>query len=289
MKKLITIPLVLLCLLLIGGRGPIEITGSGGGSGGSSGATFIAINDANCQGAWLLFTDGTETGAENDACSGGVLDMTYSGSAFALAANTPEGTPAIQDAVNFDGADDLFDLADNAALEAATFTMGCWVQHEAGNGTESFFSHDGGGEWNMKDASGLSGFNGDVAIGYSEGNAIDTPDDDWFFAVLRFNDTPNTSEVFFNGTLDCDGGCDSAGSPAPGTTEPIRIGGRSDGSQDWTGDIMECIYLDRGLTDIEIETWFLCGADGLADGSARGSPNLTNAPTCVGGTHGCCG
>ena len=276
---------LILIVLAVSGWGGVQL---GGGvapaGGGGCNAAFCLVDDANCQGAWLIFDGGAadQVGAENDACTGGTLDMTFNGATFAVAADEPEGTPAAQDAVNFNGTDQYFALADNAALEARPFTLGCWVQH-AHASQDYIFEHGFDGEWGMWDI-GTGSSAGNVDGGRTATTATTTPQSDWFHITMRYETGPANNVIFYNGTED---GNDSTGFGTSGTAGDIRIGTFSNShSGVWLGDIMECWYVDRELTDVEIETVFLCGADGNADGNARDA--LTNAPACVEGTHGCC-
>lgn len=231
-----------------------------------SGNDYTADSDAI--GCWLLFSDGTETGAEADLCSaGGTDNMVYTGT-FALGASTPTGTASGQNSVELSGVSERFALADQDEFEAASFTIGCWVLFDDSDGAyivmtkndvENYEIIRGGAENMVYEVTNLA-----------EAGATDVSDATWTHLGLRYSSTTDQVEPFYNGLANCTGGCRAQTTAPTGNTDPLVLGADVNGtSSEVTGDLMECFYFDRALTNTEIAEVFLCGMDGTADGSAR--------------------
>ncbi len=280
-----------------------------GAMGGSSGGVVIAGGDPNtptdytadddCEGAWLIFDDGDEPNAEYDRCNS--FDMAYTGS-FAVA-TPPAGSAAGQDAVEFDGSDEFFTVTDAATageFEVADFTFGCWTLTNTTAVTVTFGKNEVSA-WEII-TDGDSDWQGTVENADEE--AVAAPaQGDWNNLVVRFDGsgtsaeaTDDDVETFTNGMLDCAGGCADGADPT-GNASNMNIGVAHNGSQDHTGDIMECWYMSRVLDAAEIAEIFLCGFDGTADGSARdaafGTDSCIGADNpwdcCTGADAGCVG
>lgn len=262
MIKWLAVALVLLVPSMLG---VVFIQGVAAGGGGTD---FTA--DANAIGCWLLFSDGTETGAEADRCSAGGTDNMTAAGTFAIGTSTPSGTASGQDAVTFD-ADDEFSLADQNEFEAADFTAGCWSYHTV-TGNDALFSKGKLATWELFKTSGL--FRGTVK-NVAESTPSSLANSTWWLTALRYDGTGSSAdagddlvEIFVNGLIDCDGACASSVDPT-GNTDNLVVGADSAGASDWVGQLMDCAYFDRVLTDTEMCEWMLCGLDGTADGAAR--------------------
>ena len=249
----------------------IEAAPGGGGSG------FDYTGHADCEGAWLLYSSGDETGAVTDRC--GSLDMAWSGASWVEGSSVPAGTPSGQDSASFDGTvDNWMDIADNAAFESSALTFMCWLYPEAAS-TDVAFSKSSS-DWELR-VSSSSYYRGTVSSTAEDGTTV-PPTNTWQHIAVRYDQSGTQAdsvatevETFYNGVSDCGGGaCSTDTGGLPGTTSVIRLGAQSDGGRAWVGDLMECEFFSSALSDDEIAEIVLCGMDGLADpnnSTGRGS------------------
>ncbi len=233
----------------------------------TSGTDFTADSDA--LGCWLLFSNGTETGAEADRCAaGGTNTMTYTGT-FAAGASTPAGTASDQDSVELDGTSERFHLADDNAFEATDFTLGGWFNPDDNDSAYIIMTKNDTDNYEII-RGGATNMSYEV-VTLNEAGSTNAADATWSHVVLRYSSTTDEVEPFYNGSADCTGGCRAQTTAPDGTgTDNLTIGADVNGtSSELPGDIMEWFYFDRTLTNAEIAEIFLCGMDGTADGTAR--------------------
>lgn len=266
----------------------------GGGSGGGSPTDFTS--DPDCLGAWLIFTDGTESSAEADNCTGDATDnLTFAGTtAFDGSATPPAGSASGQDAVALDRVDQQFSLSHATKWEAANFTVGCWLNPDNDSNNFAMSKRDVQ-NWELV-AETDNTFRMEVTNVQSDSATTWSTGGGWYHVVARYDGTgthadavDDAIEVFVNGLIDCDGAttsdCDSSTDPT-GNTIDVFVGS-TEGSGYFGGDIMECFYMDRVLSDEEIADVFLCGLDGSATAATRDS-SFGGAQCGVDSSADCC-
>jgi hypothetical protein len=225
----------------------------------------------SCLGAWLIFDDATEATSELDRCTGatnqdGTNDMVWAGSNWG-SSTAPTGTSPGYDSADITAdTSEWYALADDNDFEADGFTIGCWVNKDAGDSVAVIGKND------------ASDYQIDV---YDNGtvwaevrNAVETTatgaitNGSWSHVALRYNSGDDSIEPFVDGLTACSGACNTNLAPQ-GNADELRIGAAEDGAQEYSGKLMECFYFNTELTDTEIAEIFLCGLRGDADGAAR--------------------
>lgn len=233
---------------------------------GGGGTDFT--DDANCIGSWLLFSDGTETGAEADRCAaGGTDNMTWTGGVFALGADVPAGTPAGQDSARLErSTNDHLTLAAQVEFGASKFTVLTWMLVRAN--ISGVFGSKNELIWEMR-RNAASQFQRHEVAGVIEIGASLYALNQWRFVGMRYDGGGTDEiEVLFGGKPDCSGACSTVAAPGPGT-DPLTIGANFSGGETMGARMMEFTYFDRLLTDTELCEVMLCGLDGLASGVVR--------------------
>ena len=252
----------------------------------SSGACATDFRtDANCQGAWLMFDDGTENGAEANRCTTGDQDnMVWQGGGGdfpGVTTDAPVGSPPGTDAVFLDGVvNQSFSITGSGTtadeFKEIDFTAGCWFRDN--NGATGGAMHGGDGNHWTVFAGSSEGISAVIGDGTTESSAAGVYQlDEWFQVILRYcgsgtscgDAVTDATELMLNGGVDiCDGGCSVGNTPNKGT-EDILLGVGIGGGDEWDGSMGLCWYEDRPLTNVEIAEIFLCGKDGKANGFAR--------------------
>lgn len=232
--------------------------------------------DATAEGCWLMFSNGVVGGAEADNCiSSSVDNATYSGDDFNLASTTPDGTPAAQDAVEFDGTADFFTIAHDTKWESDEMTIMCWGRND-GTGTFQAMDKAVATAWGMRTRNTVS--MRATVDGAAEDSAGDTyTANTWFSMGMRYSGggaqadaTEDAVEIFIDGIKVCSGACNTDDGIV-GNDKAVTIGQQVAGAADWVGDLMECVYRSDAISDQQFVEILLCGYDGLADGEARDS------------------
>ncbi len=254
----------------------------------ASGVGTDFSEDANALGCWLKFDDGAQASAGTDRCTDDNDDsLTFTGTWAGpqQPGDAPAGSAANQDSAYFDGANTWFSLVDDNRFEAANFSLGCWVNHR-NDQTGVMFTKDDVDNWELRVEVGTRFVSWEVT-NKLEVDANTMVDETWELRWVRFDGTgtsPDATddevEVFFNGVKNCGGvGCKASSDPT-GNAEPIIIGANEGGDLDFKGWLLECVYLNRVLTNVEMQEIALCGFFGDADGAVR-EANFGNG-ACVG-------
>jgi len=250
----------------------------------AGGTDFTA--DSDCLAAWIIYNDDTVATALLDRCTGDASDNLGAWVQSPTVATAPAGTASGWDATDHDGVNDWASLADAGAKFAVdTFTAGCWVSPDDAATFEAFFSKEDSVSWELAANSdffrGESSNNGEqTATSYVAGAT-------WYHFVERVDEpTVDQVELFVNGIKDCTGACISSQTMLG--TDAIAIGADYNGASDFDGQIMECFYFDRYLSDTEIKEITLCGMKGDADGATRATNFGDAACTGAGAPFTCC-
>lgn len=256
------------------------------------GATDFTTDSA-CEGAWLIFTDGTETAAETNRCDNGDQDAVVQGGATFTATAPPAGSKALQDAVQFDDLNNSdFTLADGSGeadeFEVADFTFGCWGFINTNNALGVVMAKGETQNWQMYVQTTPS-IVGTVKGTDEGGSSTITKENSWGHFALRYDSvSTDTVEIFYNGLTACSGACASQTTAPTGNTTHVIIGAQTTTSFTWDGDLMECFYLSKAIADTELAEIILCGFDGTADGDTRDSNYGLDSCTSSGTPWLCC-
>ncbi len=255
---------------------------------------FDYTTHADCEGAWLIYSNGVESGAVSDAC--GSRTMVWADSSWVESSGTPRtpaGTPGAQDAASFTGATNgWMEYPDDVAFEGGFITFGCWMYPETSS-LDVIFSKSSF-DWEIRaDGGAITRVDISDDVGQSATSSVE---DGWTNIIVRY-DTEGTQpdsvvdeiEIFTNGLSDClAGSCQT--SPGPdGTTAVIRIGSENDGGRPFVGDLMECFFISSALSDNQIAEITICGFDGLADPNDSTGRGSYGGATCTTNPEaGCC-
>jgi len=256
----------------------------------SGGTDFTALD--SCKGAWLLYSDDVQTGAEADRCAGagqgGSNPLTTTGSPTFTGISGPSGTAGLQDAVSLSGAGQYFNLADNSAFDSVDYSLGCWVKQDAESGRivmrKGLSTTVTMGIYTS--VSAIRGHNKSSTDEEQSPTLTNTPTIWSLFSMRVDTGAASTVEIFKNGVDVCTPPCRATTARADDTGS-IGILADRVGGFPWNGDAMECHYFDPPLTDAQLCEVTLCGLDGTADGTARESL-ISNACTCASIGNVCC-
>jgi hypothetical protein len=289
-KKLALLLLLALLYAGVATADYIGVTFGANAPAGSSGYNFTG--DANCQGGWIISDTSTEAGSVADAC--GSDTMTWNGASWSAGQAAPTGTLSGQITALFNGGDQYQSVSTNVKWENDDFTAGCWIYHTAAL-NQVFFGKNDATNWELR-----------ANIGATFRGSVGTPDETsstagglnaWGLEAMRYDGSAaghadaadDKIEVFHNGLIACAGGCVTGVDPT-GNPNSIRIGRNHSTSEQFAGSVMECMYFDRVLSDIEMAEWFLCGARGDVD-DVEGRDTDYDGATCAsapGASAGCC-
>lgn len=289
--KLTKLLIALFVVAMLPGWGALNL-GSGVPAAGGGGGNTDFTEDANCVGAWLVADSTSEGAAEADAC--GSFTMSYVGSTFAVGSSVPAGTADGQESASLDGTGDYFTVATDTAFEASDFTAGCWVYRDSDTAS-TFFGKGDVENWELKY---LTQDKPNFEVNNTSENGLDDPDGAgfWNFQVLRYDGSGTSADVnddevtmWKNGTEDvCNSGCPEELTSPSGNSDPVRIGANEAGGAEFTGDMMECAYFDKVLSDTELTEWMLCGLRGDANGTARDAAFGNDSCDGAGSPYDCC-
>jgi hypothetical protein len=252
-------------------------------------------NDDNCQGLWIYFSDDLEASSVLDRCTDattqdGSNDMTWNGAAWVLG-TAPAGSPNAYDAADLSGGAGEYYIATDAggemnAFDAAEFTMACWINRDENVANQWIFGKNDVGNFELRTNNGGTGsLIGRVQAGQESSAGSVAPLNTWTHVAIRFTAAGAATELFANGQDACAGACEAATAPT-GNTNSLALGATHLGASEYNGELYECVYFDRGLTDDEIEELFLCGVEGNADGTYRDL--IYGGATCADIANACC-
>lgn len=268
-----------------GAAGVIWIHAAAGG--GVSGTNFL--DDADCIGAYLMTSAGTQAGHENNACtqvSNPAPDVAWQGTGANWTNSTPAGTAAGQDAVDIDrdgqasgveyfkgeGTAGEFDMMGSTKL-----TFMCWMNLDESANNKPFISRQGSANFALKQA--FQEARVEIAGTLLTSTALSQTLGEWHHWASVYDSAATGAEM----ELWVDGLSEGTGSQL--TTPNVAnidfgIGANQAGAGDFDGQLMECGVFDRVMTDTEICEVVLCGLDGTADGAIRDTNFGATGCTC---------
>lgn len=236
-----------------------------------AGAPVDYTDDPDFIGCWLIAASESETELEADRCSaGGTDNVTFQDSPVAFG-TVPAGSVDITDSADLDATTGhYFDLADQSEFEATSFTVGCWANHDR-DVSDVMIWKDFATNFGLQARNTTEKIRGWVTNNVEETASNKLPLNEWHHVALRYDSAgAGTVEVFVDAANACNGACATGADPTGGTGALV-IGADHGGNGRWDGELAECWYADRAITNTELAEIFLCGLQGGANGTTRDS------------------
>lgn len=173
---------------------------------------------------------------------------------------------------NFDGVDDFLDAGNPTALNLTgdEVTLSIWIKRASGGGAKIFSKWSPSGQQYLLS---ITSTNAIFAINNGSSNSITGSIPLSIGVWYHIAGVYDGSEM----RLYVDGVEDSSLSTSgnmPSTSQPVRIGSRSNGGDNFDGDIGHCAIWDVGLSDSEVESL----ANGINPLNIRSESRIFYAP-----------
>lgn len=221
-------------------------------------AYALELSDGSMVGFWDL-DDAGAIMTDRKSNSLNQSDLNYNGALQQQAALAPNSDFSL----GFDGTDDRAINTSTDLLsqinKAINYTVNCWVDSD-GNDDDTIFSTRGGSNGGIyiratADGGGTIGYGTDADVTYVTGSAISG------MVTARYNATSGKCTLYLDGVNVSENNCNGDN----GDAEEVSIGLKNGGIP-FAGDIDDCFYIKRALSQGEITDVYNNGVGGAAAG-----------------------